>query len=795
MDQQYTDTSIWKYDSAKEAFTTLASDGKIYAYIDLPTFRSMPVHMAQRRTKYVERIVSHCARINVGGMLPRLRSHNGMNDDSLQTLKGFYKRLLKCAESSSVSVGFALEHAYGEYVLRRMQKERATLLASSTLVMYEYLCDADCTVKYRLHGEGDLMSLVAFDDEKFQPETIDLRHLIKDGMLVWDPETSGNWRILEFVCVRDERPSSFDILSYDASLNFLEKSWELFCEELTPYVGTTLTALEYHDIAFDAPNRRSWTPQLNATFEAMYGFDPAPLYPALFRNIGPETMQIRSLFFNCRAKLMQNGFLRAASDFAAQKKLSLLGSVAEPKLTASPWITGDNLLNGIYSPGALMDKAYLYGTNSVKIAAAAAYNFDRERVSCELYRNYCRASKNIFSNDAMNALARGANLMMVHIPLLEEQEHRKMMRSLLASHWESEFSNYIGRIQTLLSGGRHVADIALLYPIYDICAKTAFYTSPAGKFEYPNAPASADYMNVINGISTYAGHDLTVLHPETLEERCYTEKGILYLKNERNYEQFSILILPAADLISLQNLRKVAAFYDQGGKVIATGILPSLAFEYEKTAEDSPRRRRTQSANDKEVCALVRHIFGDDAYNPYIVRPFFHNENENGGEAYFLPFTSTAADGTCTTKSKMLSEAIDSFGLPLDIYIPEMPRLECIGALNSVYPEFEALGLARAIPGGGMVNHIHKKRGNCDIYYFSNTTNGPLKSDLLLRGVLYPEEWNPYTGEAQALAYSRTTIRNTDYTRISVQLPPSGSILIISDPDRKREAESTENHN
>jgi hypothetical protein len=146
------------------------------------------------------------------------------------------------------------------------------------------------------------------------------------------------------------------------------------------------------------------------------------------------------------------------------------------------------------------------------------------------------------------------------------------------------------------------------------------------------------------------------------------------------------------------------------------------------------------------------------------------------------------------------SETIRAIIVPLRFYrfrllIPEMPRLECIGALNSVYPEFEALGLARAIPGGGMVNHIHKKRGNCDIYYFSNTTNGPLKSDLLLRGVLYPEEWNPYTGEVQALAYSRATIQNTDYTRISVQLPPSGSILIISDPDRKREAVSTESHN
>ena len=192
MDQKYTQSTVFEYDAEKEAFASLSSDGRIYAYIDLPAFRSMPSQMAQRRTNYVSRIVSHCARINVGGMLPRLRSHSGMNDDGLQILRGFYKKLLKCASETSVSVGFAPEHAYQEYLLKRMPKERTERMSSTVLVMYEYLCDADCTVKYQLHTDGTLMSLVAFDDEKLQPETIDLRHLVQDGVLVWTPETSGN---------------------------------------------------------------------------------------------------------------------------------------------------------------------------------------------------------------------------------------------------------------------------------------------------------------------------------------------------------------------------------------------------------------------------------------------------------------------------------------------------------------------------------------------------------------------------------------------------------------------------
>ena len=369
-----------------------------------------------------------------------------------------------------------------------------------------------------------------------------------------------------------------------------------------------------------------------------------------------------------------------------------------------------------------------------------------------------------------------------------------MMRALIASHWESQFSKYIGRVQSLLAGGRHVSDIALLYPIYHLCGKTNFYTSSTSpkQFEYPNAPATADYMNVINSVSTYAGHDLTVLHPEVFHTRCRTDGGTLYLDNEENRESFRILILPAMEIISIENMRKIAEFYDGGGKVIATGALPSEAYEYLPEAHDKARKRGKLSENDQEVRRLVEHVFGKESFDPYVIRPFFYNENEGGGEAYFLPFTTTAADGTATTKSKLLSDAIHSFELPLDIYMPDMPRLECIGALNSVYPEFEALGLSKRIPGGGMLNHIHKKHGDCDVYYFSNTTNDPFDSYLLLRGRLHPEEWDPYTGETKPLPHTVVIYKNNEYTRIPVKLAPSTSILFVSDPSRAVLEEPTE---
>jgi hypothetical protein len=244
--------------------------------------------------------------------------------------------------------------------------------------------------------------------------------------------------------------------------------------------------------------------------------------------------------------------------------------------------------------------------------------------------------------------------------------------------------------------------------------------------------------------------------------------------------------MPAGELIRLDVLKKIVDFFDGGGKIIATGALPSRAFEFmpDKVGKVSSKNR---TENDEQVSAMVRHIFGEKAADRKSMHPFFYNTNDRGGEAYFLPFTSTAADGTATTKSRLVSEALHSFELPLDIYMPDMPRLECVGALNSVFPEFRALGLAESIPGGGMLNHIHKKRGNTDIYYFSNTTSNPFNSYLLLRGELNPEEWNPHVGKIRTVEHSIVTFREQLYTKIALNLGPSESILFVCDPSHVAE--------
>ena len=413
------------------------------------------------------------------------------------------------------------------------------------------------------------------------------------------------------------------------------------------------------------------------------------------------------------------------------------------------------MLAGIHAPVALFDKAYLYGTNSVKIMAGTAYNFDIPRVGGEFFRDYLQKDRVSLYKDAMNAFARGVNDAAFHLP-----------EALTET---GEFGDFTTRVQAMLRGGRHVADIAMLYPIYDLHSRVTLYDSPTESFEYPECATSTNYMTLINAISFYAGHDLTVLHPTVMTERCHTEGGVLYLDNQTNREQFRIIVLPATEMISLANMRLLKEFYNQGGKILATGVLPTLAFEYDKDGK-----------NDAEVCRLAREIFGEEATDKRVMRRYCHNKNEAGGEAIFLYFNSTAVTGIHMVKSSTVNSALNTFSIPFDIYIPGMQRFEGTGALNAIYPEFHTVGLDRSFPDGGMLNHIHKAHEDGDVFYFANTTDVTYNHHVLLRGAHTVRECNPHTGTVTTPKTKLFSYLGECYTHLRLNLPAQTSVFFLT---------------
>ena len=418
-----------------------------------------------------------------------------------------------------------------------------------------------------------------------------------------------------------------------------------------------------------------------------------------------------------------------------------------------------------------------------------------------MFRDYNYLTTNIVYKDAMNAFGHGANQIMAHWgnqPISGDGHRRKSDRfrmEILGQEGKYTFPAFVSRVQALLRGGSRVNDIAMLYPIYALHDKVFLYDAPhkAGGFEYPNTPFSCNYMTVMNTVSTYAGQDITLLHPDVVNSICTTKGGILYLKNPFQTQKFRILILPSADMVSLKNIRMVKRFYDEGGKVIATGTLPRFAFEYH-VDDDKPDPDDFMgllgygTPNDREVRDIIHHIFGDEALNKNVIREYFYNSNEKGGEAYYITPHRTAADGTSLTDCVTLNNILQSFRVPLDMYMPEMPRFECIGGFNNPLSEFNRLGLDKYVPGGGMISRIHKQRGDLDIYFFSNTTDVNYSDTVYLRGIHFLDRWDPHTGKTRRLGASYVRYKGEIYTRTNLYLAAEHAAFLISRPAPKRAA-------
>lgn len=640
------------------------------------------------------------------------------------------------------------------------------------LKRYECACTEGNLTKYRLKTAGKTMSLVAFEEDT--NEVLDLRAFVKGEYLEWEtPE--GNWTVQQYCCECDGEEKCVNYLSYDASMAFVFLTYKRFAERFEEHVKKTVKMTFYNDIQFRAENRRMWDESFNEHFENRYGYDPAPYYPVLYGDIAQNTEHYRAAFFSCRTDMLLNGFFKAVSDYTKSVGLIPMGDVAEAKTTSAPFIFGDGMKFQSFNGAVGIDLVhrYMYGFNGLKIASSAAYNYDIRDVVCEIFGDYNKFDESVIYRETMNAYARGVTKLIAHLPA------EMMFSEGQTSDFIKNWSDYASRCQTLLSSGRHVCDIAMLYPIHSLEAQSALFESPTSGFEYPYTPTDADYMNLINSVMNYCGHDVTVIHPEVLNEKCRAEKGILYLDNAYNAEEYTVLIVPGTLLTDLSSLKMIKEFFLSGGKVIATSKLPTMALEF-----NPDECQKGASPYDGEVKQLVCEIFGVTGGEQSGIEPYYRNSNENGGEAYFIPTSLTAADGTYVSDDKLLRHILcDRLGIRYDVEIYSMPRVSGSGILSLPRPMYIDIDTSKF--AGGVFNHIHKKCDGYDVYFFANSTNADYSGKISLRGDFAScEIFDPHSGKITPAEISAECDSGVKYTSLNVTIPSSSSLFIVAKDEK-----------
>ncbi len=496
--------------------------------------------------------------------------------------------------------------------------------------------------------------------------------------------------------------------------------------------GTTIPWAFFDDVAlYYTKNCRTWTPIFNDEYRKKYGEDPALLYPALWLDIGPETEAARVRLHSFRAELFAEGWPRRVNDWCRAHGLQAMGHPAGNYRAMPVDLNGDMIQFYRHCEIPLLDMIFGLGAREgYKIVSSAAANFDRPLCAAEIFGGFNFKDPEHFPTPmlyrgTLEVFVRGVNLLVpssiwynpakVDIPPAISADNPNLAADLPA------YNQWAGRCCHMLRGGRTVTDIAILYPIASLQAYYHFDNGTKyGKF----MPKETDYLQIGHCLTTGLRRDFTFLHPQTLVANCSVEGKALRLNNKSDWQRYRMLILPAGRVVSAAALRKARDFWAAGGAVLATGVLPEKSAEFGK---------------DAEVAALVGEMFGAQRHGV---------TNSSGGRAMFLPRPDNVA----------LKAALEALSP-----VPDVAFEEAASAPND----------------RGAIMALHKVKGDRHVYFIANTTADIMDGQVVLRGVLKLEGWDPHMGTIHPVDQVAAEVGGVPVTRIRVKLDSNRSLFLV----------------
>ncbi len=612
-------------------------------------------------------------------------------------------------------------------------------------------------------SEGIYIGAVLMNMGTYERIDVSDRKTAQNTVAVEAPK--GNWKLMVFYLDPAFRRGLCDYLDAGAVDKFIEITYDKYYANFKEYFGKVIKMTFYDEPALHHVSGRTWTPGFNQGFQKKYGYSAMKYYPALWYDIGPETAAARNALFGYRADLYADNFIGRIAAWCAAHGIDMAGHQDQEESRNPVPTTGDlmKVFKHQQIPG--VDDIWLLGRTNVsyKIVTSSAFNWDKPLVMAETYAAYRQLDKKTVYKTAMDQFAMGVSLQIGN-------RSRKDTWTLGPNQQGgegpeepgAEMGRFIGRLSYLLRHGRHVADVAVLYPIAALQSAYAFATPATSAtrrlgsstdfyyaLEGGVLPPEIDYMDLGELLFRGIRVDYTYLHPEVLEGRTIIDKGRLVFDNQENREEFRVLVVPGGDTVSLASARKMQEFYRSGGIVIATRKLPA---------------RGTELKQDDEVRSIVEEVFGMPDKKPMTaeIRAFtddfktcFVHPNAAGGKAFFLP------QPDANMVSAVLKEA-----LPIrDVEVQQAPAWPV--KMGSAY--------------NGALTYIHKVKDGKDIYFFSNSQDTPVDTKVVLRGRKNLTIWNPHTGERQKAELQEGESGSEAVTTLHLTLPPVTATFYVQE--------------
>jgi hypothetical protein len=383
-----------------------------------------------------------------------------------------------------------------------------------------------------------------------------------------------------------------------------------------------------------------WTPNLLSEFRQRRGYDLVPYLPALISDMGSVTSYVRHDWGRTLTELAEENYLRPLREWAhAHHTRFRSQTYGTPPVVMS----SNDLVDLPEGEAGPQWRTF----NTARWASSASHLYNRPVSSSEtwtwLHSPAFRATPLDLKAEADLHFIEGINQLVGHgwpysPPSSPEPGPRFYAAGAFNDHnpWffaMPELAAYLQRMSFLMRQGSPANDIAIYLPTDDAWAKFT-----AGHDSVDRSMADLIGPNLIPAILN-AGYNF-----DFIDDRAIAAKGVPY----------RILILPGVERIPLATLEKLQARAAEGGPIVATRRLPSLAPGLMESKKHGARiaeisKRLFNRANASAVFlehesalpgALNKLLRPDVAVERHAEALGFVHRKLPSGEVYFVANTS-----------------------------------------------------------------------------------------------------------------------------------------------------------
>lgn len=406
--------------------------------------------------------------------------------------------------------------------------------------------------------------------------------------LAWTPPEPGRWLIVATIVDTGAGRLHPDLLRPEGIARFLEIAYEPYAERYPDEMGDLIGAAFTDEPSPGGPTF-PWTERFPEHFAADHGYDLLDLLPHLAVDLGERSAAVRHHFRLTQGRLQRENYVEQIADWCHEHGIAFTGHLTRQEwlqLVAIWWPNEIRCYQAMDIPacdplGAAIGwqdaAAYHAG---VKVASSAAHLFGRERCSSDclaVLGDSCSLADLKYMLDYHLVL--GVNHFTVHGLDYSIDGPRKWETppSLFYQHTQwRHMDTLLGHVRETaeaLTGGRHVCEIAVLYP------STMLGAAPTADYDRSDVALEAPVHELVETLLSHQ-RDFDFIDEITLAE-CVGEDGSLSTP-----EAYSTIILPHLRWIDEQAAEAMLRFVAGGGRVIAVGEIP-LALTHDA---DEPQR-------------------------------------------------------------------------------------------------------------------------------------------------------------------------------------------------------------